>query len=134
MQPIVHYLDGVLAFVLGWAAVPRGRGLLRSSWYPTIGREGAPLPIKVAAPVPGLEPSREWEMVTGLAARELARGPDIAAIQAQVALKIDAAEHAYNRIVADCAKVFRVAATPTFRPARQLAHQLEPPARQPLAA
>jgi hypothetical protein len=69
-----------------------------------------------------------------LAARELARAPEIASIQAHAALKIDAAEHAYNRIVADCAKILAAPVAPTFRPAPQLAHQPQPQAEQQLAA
>jgi len=73
-------------------------------------------------------------MVIGLVARELSRAAELAAAQAHAALKIDAAEHAYNRIVADCAKICRPSAAPTFRPARQLTRQPDLPARQPLAA
>jgi len=73
-------------------------------------------------------------MVVALATRELSRAPEVAAIQTRAALKIDSAEHAYNRMVADCAKVCGASVAPTFQPARQLTREPEPQAREPLAA
>jgi hypothetical protein len=132
MQPILHRLDSMLAPVCGAvAALP---GLLNRHWRSAIRSRRAPPPAKVAATAPRLEPGREWEMVVGLIRRDLARVSGIAAIQARAVLKIDAAEHALNRIVADCAKVLAPPATPALRPALRLAHRPEPEARRPLAA
>jgi hypothetical protein len=90
--------------------------------------------VERSAPASGLTPGRQWEIVIGLAERELARAPAIAALQTRAALKIDAAEHALGRIIADCAKVLAAPAVPAPQPGRQLPPRPEAPARDPLAA
>jgi hypothetical protein len=65
-------------------------------------------------------------MVVGLLTRDLCRVPAIAAIQARAALKIDAAEHALNRIAADCAKVIGAPLLPAVHPARRVEHRPGP--------
>ena len=111
-------------------AAQRLRSDLGRVWRRAAGRRRAKAPVETPAPVPRLAPGRQWEIVVDLAERELARVPAIAALQARAALKIDAAEHALGRIVADCAKVFAVPAAPAAQPA----HQPAAPARRPLAA
>jgi hypothetical protein len=69
-----------------------------------------------------------------LATRELTRAPRIAALQARAALKIDAAEHALRRIVADCARVLADPVAPAPQPALFLASRPEARQRRPLAA
>jgi hypothetical protein len=91
-------------------------------------------PVKLARLAPMLAPAREWEMIANLLKRDLARIPAIVSIQAHAALKIDAAEHALNRIVADCSKVLSAPLVPVRRPARRLAHRSEFRVRRPLAA
>jgi hypothetical protein len=93
-------------------------------------RRRAKAPVETPAPAPRLAPGRQWEIVVGIAEHERARVPAIVALQVRAAVKIDAAEHALSRIIADCA---RVSAVPAAR-AAQPAHQPAPPARRPLAA
>jgi hypothetical protein len=132
VQPIRHCLNVIWTF--SGAARPQVRQLLRPRRHsPFQRREQAPQPVRVATPAARLDARREWEIVTGFLARELARMSEIAALQAGAALKIDAAEHAYNRIVADCARILGPAFAPTFQPPRQLAREPDP-ARQSLAA
>jgi hypothetical protein len=104
----MHRLDGVLTFLSG--AAPRLRNRLHRRRRTAIGRRRIAAPPETAAPIPRLAPGRQWEIVVGIAAREIARGAAIAALHARAALKIDAAEHALSRILADCAKVLRVPA------------------------
>lgn len=132
MQPIVRYLNRALAFVAGVAAALPGR--LDRLWHSAMRERRAVAPIEVAAPPPRLGPGREWEMVVGVLTRDLARVPAIAAIQVHAALKIDAAEHALSRIVADCSKVLAAPLVPARRPAHRLTHRPELRARRQLAA
>jgi hypothetical protein len=97
-------------------------------------RRAKEAPVETPAPAPRLAPGRQWEIVVGIAERELARVPAIAALQVRAAVKIDAAEHALGRIIADCAKVFAVPAAPAAQPAQQPTARPEAPARRPLAA
>ena len=82
-----------------------------------------------------LDRTREWELVVRHGVEDVARGHRIDALQADATLKILSAEHALNRLAADCARLRRASATPTFelppRPARQSGTA---PERQPLAA
>ena len=57
-------------------------------------------------------------------------------MQADAAMQIDAAEHAFNRMLAECAKVTSLVVAPTFEPLRQLVREpaAVPAQRQPLAA
>jgi hypothetical protein len=55
-------------------------------------------------------------------------------MQAQAAFQIDAAEHALNRLLADCAPVAVVPASPSVTPQRELAKPDEKPGRSSLAA
>jgi hypothetical protein len=59
-----------------------------------------------------LDPEQEWELVMRSAGEGLERGADLSVLQADTALKIEAAEHAYKRLVADCAKLCRTSAVP----------------------
>ena len=114
MRPILQYLDGILAFLAGAAMRlrPQTRG------------------VEPAAPALRIDSDRQWEIVVGIAARGVARVPVVVALQARAALKIDAAEHALSRILADCARVLPAPAAPAAQPAPQA--ELQPD--RPLAA
>ncbi len=84
----------------------------------------------------------EWSLLIRRATQDLARGAAVAALHADAARKIAAAEHAYNRLVDDCANLCPPATAPAVVPplqrvavprefVRALARPLE---RQPLAA
>ena len=78
----------------------------------------------VAVPLPALE------------ARERATAVGLDNLQAQAAQQIDAAEHALNRLLAECRGIAKLPVEPTLVPERQLkpATAAPAPARQPLAA
>jgi hypothetical protein len=127
LQPIVHRLNTASAFL---ADLPERLNRLRRSPL----RERPTAPVEVTAPAPRLGVAREWEMVLGVLTRDLARVPAVAAIHAQAALKIDAAEHALGRIIADCSKVLAAPPVPARRPVRRLVHRAELRIRRQLAA
>jgi hypothetical protein len=107
----------------------------RRWWHAAAGRRRATRGVVPPAPVARLDPRLQWEIVVGVAAREVARAPVIVALQARAALKIDAAEHALRRIVADCARVLPAPAASAAHLALESALQPDDAqARQPLAA
>ena len=130
----MQILSGIAADLAGWAAVITGLGVFVHLLALDDRRKRARDAVKAAGPASRLEPGGEWHKITDVIAWDLARAPELAAMQARAALQIDAAEHAYNRVLADCAKACRLPVAPTFQPMRQLARQPEPPARRPLAA
>ena len=79
--------------------------------------------------------ARQWRLITEAALKELARARELAPMQARAVSQIDAAEHAFNRLAKELAKVGCHVATPTVEPAAQLARQpAAEPQREPLAA
>jgi hypothetical protein len=82
-----------------------------------------------------LDRTREWELVVRHGVEDAARGRRIGALQADATLKVLSAEHAFNRLVADCARLSRASAAPAFelpsRPGRRPGSAAE---RRPLAA
>ncbi len=75
-----------------------------------------------------LQPAQEWELVVRRTAQDLERGTALAALQAKAAVKLAAAEHAYNRLAADFAKLCRQPAAEPATPVRSL---VDAPARAP---
>ncbi len=103
------------------------------------------LPAEVAAAIEGprrLDPAQEWSLVVRRATQGFERAAALAALQAEAAIKIAATEHAFNRLVADCAKLCLQSVAPTVVPPpqrvtgpRRSPRALERSAeRQPLAA
>jgi hypothetical protein len=83
-----------------------------------------------------LDRAREWEIVMRRAAQGVSLAPELAALQADAALKLGAAEHAYKRLAADYERLCSPPpATPASEPAPQPASAPEAPQqREPLAA
>jgi hypothetical protein len=67
-----------------------------------------------------LDPAQEWTLVIRHATRHVERGLGLATLQLEAKLKTAAAEHAYNRLVADCAMLRRISATPTVGPTHEI--------------
>lgn len=137
MQPIAQILELIPADIAGWTAVVAGLvafALLLRWLDPT--RSDILNLIIAPPPVRQLEPGRDWQKIMDVSLVELVRGPDLLSLHADAALQIDAAEHAFNRLLAECAKVTSLVVAPTFEPLRQLAHEpvAVPAQRQPLAA
>lgn len=131
----------VLAAVVACAAV--ATRLLRPS-------RTVPPPVKAiaaaeVAAIMGprrLDPAQEWSLIIRRATRDLARGAAVAALHADAARKVAAAEHSFNRLVDDCANLCPPAkATAVVPPPQRVAVPREfvralarPLERQPLAA
>lgn len=94
--------------------------------------------VVVISPPPAdeLEPGRDWQKIMDVSLVELVRAPDLRSMQADAARQVDAAEHAFNRMLAECAKVTSLVVAPTFEPLRELVREpaAVPAQRQPLAA
>src|SRR5262245_38292730 len=101
------------------------------------------VPADVPVPAPNRPAAdREWDLVIGHATRGLERQAALLTLQGETAQKIAAAEHAYNRLVADCAKLRPTSASPTVwsphefaaGPSRSPRAPGRPAERPPLAA
>jgi len=138
VQLIEHILQQIPADVAGWLAIVAGLAayavLLR--WLDPTRKVVVPNVIAAAPPVRRFETGFEFQKVMDVSLAELVRAPDLGSIQARAAAQIDAAEHAFNRLLAECAQVSTPLVTPTFEPLRQLAREPEaaPVQQQPLAA
>ena len=69
-----------------------------------------------------------------LASREPENPATLGEMQAQAAFQIDAAEHALNRLLAECAPLAAVSVSPTVTAQRELPKAAEKPDRSSLAA
>lgn len=69
-----------------------------------------------------------------LPSREPENPATLGEMQAQAAFQIDAAEHALNRLLAECASVAAVPVSPTVTAQRELPKAAEKPDRSSLAA
>ena len=136
MQTIAQLWDSIWGDIFGWGTVLAGLAAF-AGLIAVLQLRRAPKGARVVETVARLEHRREWELVMRCATQELWRGPEVAALQADAAIRVEAAEHAYNRLVVDCAKVCPVSPAPTFKPAGP-APVREPeapaPEREPLAA
>ena len=137
MQPIAQLLELIPAEIAGWMAVIAGLAafaLLLRRLDPTQ-RDILNL-IVAPPPVHPFEAGVEFQKAVAGSLAELDRAPQLRSIQADAARQVDAAEHAFNRLLAECAKVTSLVVAPTFEPLRQLVREPAPvPAQpQPLAA
>jgi hypothetical protein len=131
--PIMEQLSGSWADVLAMAAVLAAIAACAGLVTRIGGHRRLAPPVTEAAPVSEapepsaidaprrLDRAQEWALVIGHATRGLERGPAVAALQSKAALKIAAAEHAFNRLVADYAMLRPISATPTGEPPREIA-------------
>jgi len=142
MEHLIDAWGDVLAWTAVLAAVVACAGLAAR-----VGRPGrtAPPAAKIAemaaaaeesaAEAPAmqgprrLDPAREWGLIILHATLDLEKPAALAALQAEAGVKIAAAEHAYNRLVDDCANLCPASATPTVLPPPQ---RVAVPRRPPL--
>jgi hypothetical protein len=137
VQLIAQILELIPAEIAGWMAVVAGFAafalLLRLDQARKDSHNVLVIPPQ---PAGELEPGRDWQKIMDVSLVELDRAPDLRSMQAEAARQVDAAEHAFNRMLAECAKVTSLVVAPTFEPLRQLVREPAPvPAQhQPLAA
>jgi hypothetical protein len=132
----VHYLDGAWAEILGWSFVLAGLAAYTGA-VTLLERRRTRHRSRAAGMSPRLERGREWDLVMRRATKELARGPRVEALQADATVTIEAAEYAYNRLLADCvrhraAPQLPAADEPAPAPVVEPARETEPaPAEEP---
>ena len=131
-------LNGIAAELAGWAAIVAGLAIVALLLRLDEARKGK-RHDKVADPAPSIHKvaaDADWPAIADVAAMELARVPELVSMQAGAARQIDAAEHALNRLLAECATVMSPPVSPTFEPMRQLVREpsAAPVQQQPLAA
>jgi len=137
VQLIGYLLESIPGDIVGLMAVIAGLAALATFIrfdQTRKDRRGERKPVRAASK---LEPGNEGRQSVDASLADLERAPDLQAMQADAALQIDAAEHAFNRMVAECAKVSNPQVAPTFEPSHRLPSEQEKPAaapQQPLAA
>ena len=127
-------LGGVWADLIGWIAVLAGLTVLAGLIALVERRRHARRHATVAKAPIRLEPAREWDLVLSRAAADLSRAPHVVALQADAAVKIEAAEHAFGRLVGDWQRLCGQPAVPAPEASPQSAPVPEAPERRPLAA
>ena len=136
VQLIGQILGHIPADIVGWMAVVGGLAAFALLVRLDQARKDRRNAVTPPSPPRQLEPGSDWKKIMDVSLAELERAPDLQSMQARAALQIDAAEHAFNRLLAECAKVNGSTIAPTFEPVRQLAREpAEAPVhQQPLAA
>ena len=132
-------MEQVSSDLVGWLAVIAGLAAFALLLHLRERRQERPCsaaPARIIqTPLEPMDPAREWSLVTAPVLLELARAHELAPLRARAEACVDAAEHAFNRLIAELASIDCHVVPPTFRPARQLARQpYAIPQRQPLAA
>jgi hypothetical protein len=137
VQAIVQHLGGDGTAFPVWAAVLlAGLAVVAVLGATVARRHRAARAGRMAAPA-RIERGQEWDLVVHRATQDLWRGPELADLHADAQLRIESAEHAYNRVVADCAKLCDLPVAPTVDPASQAPaapEEAPAPERAPLAA
>lgn len=136
MQLIGQIPEALLAEIAGWLAVVAGLAAFAVLLRLNEARKSRPKKVAHIHPARAFEPGIDFKKVMDVSLAELLLAPDLLSIQAQAATQIDAAEHAFNRLLAECARVTTPIVTPTFQTIRQLAREpaTAPARQQPLAA
>jgi hypothetical protein len=111
---IMQQFGGVWGELSAWAAVLTGLASL-AGILKLIDRR-PPVSPQTSADTSRLDRGQEWDRVMRQATLGLSREDVLAALHADSALKIESAEHAYNRLVADCARLCRAAEAPANDP------------------
>jgi hypothetical protein len=109
----MQQLGGIWGDIAGWSAILAGLVSV-ACLIVRMDRQCSVRPRADAKPV-RLLPAREWELVVRRASQDLSRAAELPALQARATVKIESAEHAFNRIVAECASLCR---TPIAAPTR----------------
>jgi hypothetical protein len=130
-----HINPAVVKAMLGWGAVVTGLALFTLAIV-LADRRSARLAAAPAKKHLGRCPHRDWELMTGIARTGLEQTDTAMALHARAAERIDSAEYAFNRLLAECAPVMAPPNAPTLQPVPVPVHARGParPAGEPLAA
>jgi hypothetical protein len=136
----VHLLDqmfgGQWVDLIGWVAFAAGLAAVWMFLRRDQARKQSPRHALEAKRVMPVTRSDEARQLADVAVHSPARALDPLAIQARAAEQVDAAEHAFNRMLAECGSLINPSAKPALKPVRQVATETSAPAsdRQSLAA
>jgi hypothetical protein len=133
VQLIARFLDALPAELPEAMAIVLGLLAFALTLWAVQARRGRGAPVEQAAS-PQPKATEKPLSKAELAVQELGRAPDLQTLQARAAEQIDAAEHALNRLLADCAGIANLPVEPTLTPERQLKAEPSAPAQQSLAA
>ena len=128
---LVHYISAdALQTLLGWASVISCLGAYAILLRINDRRQDKPLVRAFAQPPERRASERDRRDLTSIAEGRSSGADSIEALQARATTQVDAAEHAFNRLLADCAGIMALTVKPTLQPMRGLALASEPvPAR-----
>jgi hypothetical protein len=149
----MQHLSGLWGEIVAWAAILTAVAALASLIVridrrrPDARRTEAAV-AEAPSTEGALDRQREWALVVRRAGEGLSRGAELAALQADTERKIASAEHAYNRLVADCAllcglsaaapaaadRAVQIVGRPETPPPSASGEPTKPAERQPLAA
>jgi len=110
----MQHLSGNWADVLAWVTILAGLVVCAAFIVRLSGPRRPAAPVAIADAVVNepeaeasrrLGPEREWALVVRLATQGLERSSTLTTLHADAALKIAAAEHAFDRLVADYASL-----------------------------
>lgn len=139
MQPFDLILEHVPAEFVGWAIIVAGLGVFAVALRML--DRGRSVAVTVAAPaqIEQLRPSTEFQKIMDVSLVELTTRPDLRSIHLDALTMVDAADHAINRLRADCARVSAAISPPSFLPPGKLSREPALAAskaapQQPLAA
>ncbi|HEX5958307.1 MAG TPA: hypothetical protein VFY92_06570 [Hyphomicrobiaceae bacterium] len=138
----MHHLGGVITILSGLLVALAPLAALIGH---RLHRKRCVLARGIVQDVPRLDRETEWERVVSRARSALAHAPRVAELHEKATVKIESAEHAYNRLVLECARLCHMPIAPTLEPMRQLPHNTvavaeqatadeRPADQQPLAA
>jgi hypothetical protein len=91
--------------LLGWAAIVAGLALLTVLIALACRRSTRPGVAQPGPRQPGRCPRRDWERMAGIARAGLSQAEAAILLHARAADRIDAAEYAFGRLLAECAAV-----------------------------
>lgn len=126
MQHIQHIFGNTLQTLLGWVFVISGLAVISILLRFNERRQRKFRPIVVAPQIERRSCERDRRALTGIVEGRISGVEAIEALQAHAALQVDAAEHAFNRMLEDCGAVMTVAVAPTLQPMRELTRESEP--------
>jgi hypothetical protein len=102
--------------LLGWAAILAGLALFTALIALAEGRSAKLRAAKPRQRPPGRCPRRDWERVAGIARAGLSQAEAAILLHGRAADRIDAAEYAFGRLLAECAAVPELPQAPRPRP------------------
>jgi hypothetical protein len=119
-----HVNPAHLKTLAGWCAVISGLALY--SWLHILADRRAARLTAVPAKEPkrlGRCPHRDWDLMTGIVRTGLAQTHTASTLHARAAERIDAAEYAFNRLLAECAAIMSLPNALAPRPVPVLARR-----------